>query len=129
MAVSFDQCAPYLSVLLCKAKAGESPTPGDLLDGIRDVSKEIADRKDLDRPRFIAAKNPLVKKGGTVFAWIHYIEKRPPSWFTGDGVTDVLNHLVVVAQRGGLYAFLFSDSGLRTAGSQKNRIDRKGDTV
>lgn len=126
MAVSFDQCAPYLSVSLCKAKAGKSPTPGDLIDGIRDVSKEIADRKDLDRPRFIAAENPLVEKDGTIFEWVHYVEKRPPSWFTGDGVTDILNHLVVVAQRGSLYAFLFSDSGLRAAVARKFGSTAKG---
>jgi hypothetical protein len=126
MAVSFDQCAPYLSVSLCRAKTGKSPTPNDLIDGIRDVSKEIADRKDLDRPRFIAAENPLVKKDGTVFAWVHYVEKRPPSWFAGEGVTDILNHLVVVAQRGSLYAFLFSDSGLRTAVGRKFGSTTKG---
>lgn len=126
MAISFDQCAPYLSVSLCKAKAGKTPAPGDLIDGIRDVSKEIADKKELDRPRFIAAKNPIVKKDGTVYAWAHYVEKRPPSWFTGDGVTDVLNHLVVVAQRGSLYAFLFSDSGLRTAVARKIGSAAKG---
>jgi hypothetical protein len=126
MAVSFDQCVPYLSVSLCRAKTGKSPTPNDLIDGIRDVSKEIADRKDLDRPRFIAAKNSLVKKAGTVFAWVHYVEKRPPSWFSGEGVTDVLNHLVVVAQRGSLYAFLFSDSGLRTVVGRKFGAIAKG---
>lgn len=119
MAVSFDQCAPYLSVSLCSAKSGKTPTPDDLLDGIRDVSKEIADRKELDRPRFIASENPPLDKDGTVFAWVHYVEKRPPSWFTGDGVTDVLNHLVVVAQCGSLYAFVFSDNGLRTAVARK----------
>jgi hypothetical protein len=126
VAVSFDQCAPYLSVSLCKAKAGKTPAPGDLVDGIRGVSKEIADKKELDRPRFIAAKNPIVRKDGTVYAWAHYVEKRPPSWFTGDGVTDVLNHLVVVAQRGSLYAFLFSDSGLRTAVARKIGSVAKG---
>ncbi|MER8962099.1 hypothetical protein [Mesorhizobium sp. M0701] len=111
---------------LCKAKAGKSPTPGDLIDGIRDVSKEIADRKDLDRPRFIAAENPLVEKDGTIFEWVHYVEKRPPSWFTGDGVTDILNHLVIVAQRGSLYAFLFSDNGLRAAVARKFGSTAKG---
>lgn len=119
MAVSFDQCAPYLSVLLCRAKTGKSPPPNGLIDAIRDVSKEIADRKDIDRPRFIAVKNPIVKKDGAIFAWAYYVEKRPPSWFVGDGISDVLNHLVVVAQRGSLYAFLFSDSGLRTAIARK----------
>lgn len=126
MAVSFDQCAPYLSVSLCKAMAGKLPTPGDLINGIREVSKEIADRKDLDRPRYVAAENPQVEKDGTIFAWVHYVEKRPPSWFTGDGVTDILNHLVVVAKRGNLYAFLFSDNGLRTAVARKFGSTAKG---
>lgn len=126
MSVSFDQCAPYLSVSLCKAKAGKTPTPGNLIDAIRDVSKEIADRKEFERPRFIAARKPVVTKDGTVYAWVHYVEKRPPSWFTGDGVTDVLNHLVVVAQRGSLYALLFSDNGLRTATARKIGSIAKG---
>lgn len=126
MAVSFDQCAPYLSVSLCKAKIRKSPTPNALIDGIRDVSKEYADKKDLDRPRFMAAKTPAVKKDGTVFAWAHYVEKRPPSWFIGDDVSDVLNHFVVVAQRDSLYAFLFSDSGLRAAVARKIGSTAKG---
>lgn len=119
MAVSLNQCAPYLSVSLCKAKAGKSPTPDDLIDSIRDVSREIANKKELDRPRFITAEHPRVEKDGTVFAWVHYVEKRPPSWFSGEGITDILNHLVVVAQRGSLYAFLFSDSGLRATVARK----------
>lgn len=126
MAVSFDQCAPYLSVLLCRAKAGKSPTPDDLINGIRAVAKEIADRKDSDRPRFIAPENPLMKKDGAVFAWAHYVEKRPPSWFAGNGITDVLNHLIIVAQRGSLYAFVFSDNGLRAAASRKFGSTAKG---
>ena len=126
MAVSFDQCAPYLSVSLCRAKTIKSSTPNDLINAIRDVSKEMADRRGLDRPRFVTAKNPVVKKDGTVFAWTHYVEKRPPSWFTGDGVSDVLNHLVVVAQRGNLYALLFSDSGLRGAVARKIGTTAKG---
>lgn len=126
MAVSFDQCTPYLSVSLCKARAGKLPAPDDLIDSIRNISKEIADKKGLDRPRFIAVEHPRVEKGGTVFVSVHYVERRPPSWFSGDGITDVLNHLVVVAQRGSLYAFLFSDSGLRTAVARKFGSTIKG---
>jgi hypothetical protein len=126
VAVSFEQCAPYLSVSLCKAKVGKLPTLDDLIIGIREVTREIADKKKLDRPRFSAAEKPVVAEGESAIAFVHYIEKRPPSWFTRDGITDVLNHIVIVAQRGDLYAFLFSDSGLRTAVARKFGSTAKG---
>ena len=119
MAISIDQCAPYLSISLCRAKGGKSPTPDGLIAAIRDVSKEIADKKDLDRPRFLTVDHAPAEKDGTAFACVHYAEKRQPSWFIGEGLSDTLNQLVIVAKRGGLYAFAFTDNGLRTAVARK----------
>lgn len=119
MVISSAECAPYLSLSLCNTKDGSSPTLAELLGAIRKVAKESADKKQIDRPRFYAAADSVIEKDSTTFAWSHYVEKRPPSWFTGEGLTDVLNHLVVVARRGDLYAFLFTDNGLRSAVARK----------
>lgn len=119
MAISVDQCAPYLSISLCRAKEGKSPTADSLIAAIRDVSKEIADKKELDRPRFLTVDQPPAEKDETAFAWVHYVEKRQPGWFIGEGVWDTLNQLVIVAKRGSLCAFAFSDNGLRTAVARK----------
>ena len=126
MAISIDQCAPYFSISLCRAREGKSPTPEALIANIRDVSKEIADKKDLDRPRFFTVDHPPAGKDGTAFACVHYVEKRQPGWFIAEGVSDTLNQLVVVAKRGGLYSFAFTDNGLRTAVARKFGSTTKG---
>ncbi|WP_164900340.1 hypothetical protein, partial [Mesorhizobium sp. M7A.F.Ca.US.001.02.1.1] len=119
MALSNDQCTPYLSLSLYKAAGDVRAEVGALLAAISDASKELADHKELERPRFHSPENPEVEKDGTVIGWVHYVEKRPPTWFTGDGLTDLLNHVIIVAKREQLYSLLFSDNGLRNAVTKK----------
>lgn len=119
MALSSDQCTPYLSVSLYRAANGEAVASSELLTAIRDLARDNADKKGAERPRFPAVQDPFIESDGTTIAWAHYVEKRSPSWFAGEGVTDTLNQLVIVAKRGDLYALLFSDNGLRSPVAKK----------
>lgn len=119
MALSSDQCTPYLSVSLYKAVNGEAVAPSELLAAIRDLARENADKKGMERPRFPTVQDPSIESDGTTIAWAHYVEKRSPSWFAGEGITDTLNQLIIVAKRGDLYALLFSDNGLRGTVAKK----------
>lgn len=119
MALSSDQCTPYLSVSLYRAANGEAVASSELLTAIRDLARDNADKKGAERPRFPAVQDPFIESDGTTIAWAHYVEKRSPSWFAGEGVTDTLNQLVIVAKRGDLYALLFSDNGLRSPVARK----------
>jgi len=119
MALSSDQCTPYLSVSLYRAANGEAVASSELLTAIRDLARDNADKKGAERPRFPAVQDPFIESDGTAIAWAHYVEKRSPSWFAGEGVTDTLNQLVIVAKRGDLYALLFSDNGLRSPVAKK----------
>lgn len=119
MALSSDQCTPYLSVSLYRAANGEAVASSELLTAIRDLARDNADKKGTERPRFPAVQDPSIESDGTAIAWAHYVEKRSPSWFAGEGITDTLNQLIIVAKRGGLYALLYSDNGLRGAVAKK----------
>ena len=119
MAISSDQCTPYLSVALYRATNDQAIGPSHLITAIRDFAKENADKKDKEKPRFPTVLDPLIEVEGTTIALAHYVEKRVPSWFVGEGITDTLNQLIIVARRGSLYALLFSDNGLRSSVSKK----------
>lgn len=119
MAVSSDQCTPYLSVSLYRAVNGEAVASSELLTAICDLSRDNADKKGSERPRFPAVQDPSIESDGTTIAWAHYVGKRSPSWFAGEGVTDTLNQLIIVAKRGDLYALLYSDNGLRNTVAKK----------
>ncbi|GGB30441.1 MULTISPECIES: hypothetical protein [Rhodobacterales] len=119
MAISSDQCTPYLSVALYRAKNEQAIGPSDLLTAIRDFAKENAEKKGKEKPRFPTVLDPWIEVEGTTIALAHYVEKRVPSWFVGEGITDTLNQLIIVARRGSLYALLFSDNGLRSSVSKK----------
>lgn len=119
MAISSDQCTPYLSVTLYRATNEQVIGPSDLITAIRDLAKENAEKKGKERPRFPSVLDPSIEVDGTTLALAHYVEKRAPSWFIGEGITDTLNQLIIVAKRGNLYALLFSDNGLRSTVSRK----------
>ncbi|MEZ2127642.1 MULTISPECIES: hypothetical protein [unclassified Sinorhizobium] len=119
MALSSSQCTPYLSVSLYRATGAAEPAAADLLAAIQNISREAADKKGLERPSYHTPDDPDLEREGTTIAWTHYVEKRPPSWYNGEGLMDVLHHVTVVAKRGQLYALLFSDNGLRSAVAKK----------
>lgn len=118
MALSSDQCTPYLSVSLYKATGG-AVASSELLTAIRDLARDNADKKGTERPRFPAVQDPSIESHGTTVAWAYYVEKRSPSWYAGEGIADTLNQLIIVARRGDLYALLFSDNGLRGTVAKK----------
>jgi hypothetical protein len=119
MAISSDQCTPYLSVALYRATNDQAIGPSDLITAIRDFAKENAEKKDKEKPRFPTVLDSWIEVEGTTIALAHYVEKRVPSWFVGEGITDTLNQLIIVARRGSLYALVFSDNGLRSSVSKK----------
>lgn len=118
MALSSDQCTPYLSVSLYRATGG-AVASSELLSAVRDLARDNADKKGTERPRFPAVQDPSIESHGTTVAWAHYVEKRSPSWYAGEGIADTLNQLIIVASRGDLYALLFSDNGLRGTVAKK----------
>jgi len=119
MAINSSDCSPYLSVSIFKSITEDPPSPRQLIDAIRKVVKENADKKNLETPRFFSVEDPELTVGETAFALRHYSEKRPPSWFSGEGILDSYNHLLVVAKRGSLYSLLFTDNGLKNSLAKK----------
>ena len=88
MALSSDQCTPYLSVSLYRAANGEAVASSELLTAIRDLARDNADKKGTERPRFPAVQDPSIESHGTTVAWAYYVEKRSPSWYAGEGIAD-----------------------------------------
>lgn len=119
MPISSQQCTPYLSVSLYQPSGDVSADVSGLLSSIRDIARKAAEQKGLEKPRFPNVTDPELEIDGTAFGWAHYAIKRPPGWLDGAGLTDVHNHIVVVAERSGVYALLFSDVGLRNIVARK----------
>ncbi|ATG37803.1 hypothetical protein PhaeoP23_03726 (plasmid) [Phaeobacter piscinae] len=119
MALSSNQCTPYLSVTLCRAANEQVVEPDELLSAIRDLAKKNAEKKGREKPKFPTVQDPTIEHEGTAFALAYYVEKRAPSWFRGEGITDTLNQLVIVAKRENVYALLLSDNGLRSNVAKK----------
>lgn len=119
MALSSNQCAPYLSVTLCRASDGGQTDPADLLVAIRELAKNNAEKKEAEKPQFPKVLEPATEHDGTFVALAYYVEKRSPSWYIGTEIFDKINQLAVVARRGNLYAILFSDNGLRNSFAKK----------
>lgn len=119
MPLSINQCTPYLSVTLYRASDDEAINPTDLIVAIREFAKDSAEKKGADRPKFPIVQEPATEHDGTSVALAHYVEKRSPSWYIGEEISDRINQLAIVARRGNLYAFLFSDNGLRNSVAKK----------
>jgi hypothetical protein len=115
MAIASADCAPYLSLSLYKLNGDTEVQPSQLLASIRKIVKLAAEKKGLENPKFPAVTDAEITADDTNIAWAHYVEKRPPSWFLSDGLSDVRNQLIVVARRERLLALLFSDNALRNS--------------
>ena len=87
---------------LYRATNEQTIGPSDLISAIRDFAKENAEKKDKEKPRFPTVLDPSIEVEGTTIDLAHYVEKRVPSWFVGEGITDTLNQLIIVARRGSL---------------------------
>lgn len=115
MALSSEQCTPYLSVTLCRASGEEVIEPVELLAVISDLAKNNAEMKDAEKPKFRMLQDPTTEYEGTAFAIACYTEKKSPSWYIGEEIFDRVNQLIIVAGRENLYAILFTDNGLRNS--------------
>lgn len=118
MSITLSDCRPYVSLALFEV-AGEKASLPDCLAIREAVARrlKIATIADKNRKaiveRQVTNAGPVEVHGGATFGAIHVEEERTPGWYTGSGMTDCANHLVVIAVRGKLVALVSSDAGLR----------------
>jgi hypothetical protein len=123
MTVRIDDLRPYKSLILGRLRGDE--TDGSVVNEIVKDFKSLFkfdDNPDLRiitdaRARTVRVTHQDSSRTDEVrVKYLHYEEKRTPSWYGGDEeLRDVLNHLVVVCQRKRHVAICLSDSRKRNA--------------
>jgi hypothetical protein len=107
MPLSVDELQPYQSLLLANTPPGNVPTKF-----AESTLKDIERLLDLNDNGQRSLKNRIqpMNAAGVVVVGLHYVHERSPSWTSNNSITDRLNHLVLIVQRGPLVAVHFSES-------------------
>jgi hypothetical protein len=113
MAVSHNDCAPFLSLTLLR-HARPAPSIADLRRAILDHLKKGIGISSVSRTVH-AVNRPTFRDGNIDVGWIHYTETRPPAWYLAADLTETHQHSIFILTRGDLVALAFSDGGIRNA--------------
>ncbi|EKN6297741.1 hypothetical protein DVQ54_23015, partial [Yersinia enterocolitica] len=106
--ISIDKynIAPYLSILVgVKLERSDSNAIHDLVVGL--IKGEPNLNSNIE---FLPTKSDLIGVVGEVYYSSYQIIKAP-SWFKGEGVNDIENHVIVTIAVGDYLAFYFSEKG------------------
>jgi hypothetical protein len=113
MAISHDDCAPFVSVTLLNV--GKPPvTVARLRTSILGRLQKPAATGSITR-MIRQVKAPNFREGGLEVGWIHYSETRPPGWYRGSDLNETHYHSVFIVKKGELIALAFSDPALRNS--------------
>lgn len=118
MAISHTDCTPYLSATLFRVGGQNEGFAAKVRKAVADALKPTPAQANRPPPitrRFSTPVPPDDPPEGMQIAWLHYEEKRPPAWYTGNDLKDTYHHLTIVCRKGELVALCFSDPGARNA--------------
>lgn len=116
MAISHDNCAPFLSATFLRI--ARRPTPvATIRNAIAtELKNKTAGDKGVSVRRTIRkVDSPTFKDGSVDIGWIHYSESRRPAWYLGDDLTETREQVIFIVCKGDLIALVFSDSSLRAS--------------
>jgi hypothetical protein len=130
MTVGYDALKPYKSLIL--AQVSESHVPEVIVEPVILDFKSLLNidgNPDLDivtegpTKFFEVTPQGSSEKGQMLVKFLHYAEKRAPSWYRGKGeVQDTLNHLIVACQLKRQVVIHVSDSRKREAVIRQIRL-------
>lgn len=116
MPISHTDCTPYLSATLFRTGAQDRGFSERVCKAVIDAlrpSSGLDNRPALITRRFRKTAPPDRPPEGLDIAWLHYEEKRTPSWYVADDLKDTHNHLVIVCRKNTIVALCFSDPAAR----------------
>lgn len=124
MAISYDQCAPYLAATLLRPRQAQLPAAAAVHAAIVERLKESQGKDTAVRRRFFKV-DALVTHPNLDIAWAHYSEMRPPPWYVGDELEEEHHHVFFVVCGAGIVTLTFSDPALRAAVVADVRASRR----
>lgn len=129
MAISHNDCTPYLSATLFRLDREDGQVVTQLRQSISDVLADTESHSGC----FIFLEREIVRpiprkltRGGLDIAWFYYLERRPPPWYAANELSDLYHHIAIVCRKGRLASLSFSDAGARNAVVRKIGTSRDG---
>lgn len=112
MPLQLDDLHPYQSFLLTQSSSKLRPLDRDL---VKRVLLGVSEVLELDAPggtRFVQNRIDATEDKALKLAMgaLHYVHAKQAAWSADRTITDRLNHIVLVVQRGPLVAFHFSEA-------------------
>jgi hypothetical protein len=116
MAISHDDCRPYLSATLFRITNNADGLLNDLRkDIIAELRASVLPKNESSSATrsFSTVDDPAEAPDGMQLTWLAYDEKRPPAWYAQDDLKNTLHHLVVVSALDDVLAICCTDSAAR----------------
>jgi len=104
MTIELNQIVPYLSLTLFKIIEPASFDNSKLVSALKKLL-----RSDGKERQFSDIPTDDYAEDDVAFRIFRYAEKKIPSWFLGHEIKNIDNHLVTVANKGGLLAIIATD--------------------
>lgn len=128
MAISHDDCRPYLSATLYRITNNVN---GLLHDLRKDIIAELRanvfpkNKASSATRTFSTLEDPAETPDGMQLTWLTYGERRPPAWYAQDDLKNTLHHLVVISALEDVLAICCTDSAARqTVVRSTSKADR-----
>lgn len=116
MAISYDDCRPYLSATLFRITNNANGLLKDLKkDIIAELRASVLPKNEASSATrsFSTVADPAEPPDGMQLIWLAYDEKRPPAWYAQDDLKNTLHHLVVVSALEDVLSICCTDSAAR----------------
>ncbi|WP_217356594.1 hypothetical protein [Ruegeria atlantica] len=116
MAISYEDCRPYLSATLFRITNNADDLLNDLRkDIIAELRASVLPKNESSTATrsFSTVSDPAETPDGMQLTWLAYEEKRPPAWYSDDDLKNTLHHLVVVSALEDVLAICCTDSAAR----------------
>ena len=116
MAISYDDCRPYLSATLFRITNNADGLLKNLKkDIIAELRAGVLPKNETSSATrsFVAVEDPSDAPDGMHLTWLAYDEKRPPAWYAQDDLKNTLHHLVVISALDDVLSICCTDSAAR----------------
>ena len=116
MAISYDDCRPYLSATLFRITNNADGLLNDIKkDIIAELRASVFPKNESSSAMrsFSTVNDPAEAPEGMQLTWLTYDEKRPPAWYAKDDLKNTLHHLVVVSALEDVLSICCTDSAAR----------------
>ncbi|RWP58169.1 hypothetical protein [Mesorhizobium sp.] len=115
MPVTHEDCAPYLSAILCVVQVNAAPTIAQVRSAILAEARRIPAAGPILSRRIANVPNPTFAQGQTMVGWLRYTEIRRPAWYVGNDLEEERQQAAFALIKGDVLAITFTDPAFRNS--------------